>query len=307
MQGRFPRGAFIILALAPFLLQCTHGTYKYAGQFYSSDGQLRGSFDAVHVQPHYSNAAGCALTFFAYGGWCWSYLFEPTSGVALSAYEATQAELSAKFGRAIMLSPIPPVLLNWGQGIQPHINYQLTQGKEIAASTKAPATEPAAAAPEPEKPQGTPEYGRINPADNVASRSNLQNQTGVKLLLPFVLGLGLGFEYVSPFKTSVEVGAGIVVGNHRGLFQQVKHPLIQTRYNILKVGAAVAQLQTPKVEEKENPSDKSRYYFYNESSYGLVLELESKDMPSFQFLYFLDKFEYQITPFVLNFVIPLRD
>jgi hypothetical protein len=303
MQGRFPRGGFVILALAPFLLQCTHGTYKYAGQFYSNDGQLRGSFDAIHVQPHYSNAAGCALTFFAYGGWCWSYLFEPTSGVALSAYEATQTELSAKFGRPIMLSPIPPVLLNWGQGIQPHINYQLTQGKDIATESKAPA-------PEPEKPQDPQEkvnYGRINPADNVAGHSNLQLQSGAKLLFPFVLGLGLGFEYVSPFKTSVELGVGIVAGNHRGFFQQVKHPLIQTRYNILKVGAAVAQLQTPRREEKENPSDKSRYYFYNESSYGVVLELESKDMPSFQFLYFLDKFEYEITPFVVNFVIPLRD
>lgn len=308
MQGRFPRGAFVVLALAPFLLQCTHGTYKYAGQFYSNDGQLRGSFDAIHVQPHYSNAAGCALTFFAYGGWCWSYLFEPTSGVALSAYEATQTELSAKFGRPIMLSPIPPVLLNWGQGIQPHINYQLTQGKEIAAQAKPPVTEPVAPEPEkPQTPQGTPEYGRINPADSLASHENQQLQSGVKLLFPFVLGLGLGFEYVSPFKTSVELGVGIVVGNHRGLFQQIKHPLVRTRYNVLKAGVASAQLQTPRREENLNPSEKSRYYFYNESSYGLVLELESRDMPSFQFLYFLDKFEYEITPFVVNFVIPLRD
>jgi hypothetical protein len=135
----------------------------------------------------------------------------------------------------------------------------------------------------------------------------VQLQSGVKLLFPFVLGLGLGFEYVSPFKTSVELGVGIVVGNHRGLFQQIKHPLIQTRHTILKVGAGVAQLQSPRLAERENPSDKSRYYFHNESSYGVVMELQSKDMPSFQFLYFLDKFEYEITPFVVNFVIPLKD
>ncbi|HYX37688.1 MAG TPA: hypothetical protein VE954_31695 [Oligoflexus sp.] len=278
------RSKLAIFLLVPFLMQCTHVTYRYTGEFQTQDGSTQGRFTSIQSTPLYGTATGCVLTFWVYGGFCWGYVLAPTSSDKRMVRLKTEDALMQALGKPVYI-PLSPIAIEaWVQS-EESVNYFLVKDSSApAAPTESVADEPGTLVEVPVKP----------------ILEHHQNAP-IKLLFPYMTGVGLSYEWTSPWKLSFEAGAVVHIANTRGLFAEVKFPIASSHTEVLKLGLVGAQIEQRKFDYRLD-----KYYYLVEKSTGLILEMESDHMPSFQLLYFTDKTHYEIIDIVFNLTYRLK-
>lgn len=266
----------------PLLLQCTHASIRYTGEFETQDGTSRGRFTSIQNTTHYGKSIGCALTFWIYGGFCWGYILVPSADDKRMVRRNTEDALAHALGKPVHI-PLSPIALEAWEKSPESVKYFL---KKEEPSPKS-GNEDAVA-------EADTESTEIEiPKKPMMER---QQAAPLKLLVPFMTGIGLAYEWQSPWKLSLEAGAAVHIAKTRGLFAEMKYPIASNNAEVLKIGLVGAQ-----IEQSQQDRRREKYgYYLVERSAGVMLELESDYLPPFQFLYFIDKSHYEIIDFVLN-------
>lgn len=70
------RNISIVLIALQLLCGCTSMTLKYEADL-ETNGKMQGTVYATRTVDTTGHAVVCGVTFWIYGGWCWSYLFMP--------------------------------------------------------------------------------------------------------------------------------------------------------------------------------------------------------------------------------------
>ncbi|WP_141733553.1 hypothetical protein [Oligoflexus tunisiensis] len=273
-----------ISLLTPLLMQCTHASFRYTGEFETQDGTARGRFTSIQNTTHYGKSIGCALTFWMYGGFCWGYMLVPSTLDKRTVRRNTEDALAHALGKPVHI-PLSPIALEGWEKSPESVNYFLVKESSAPASGTANDNESRNAVEEP-----TP--------IEIPKKPMMERQKAapLKLLLPFMTGMGLAYEWQSPWKFSLEAGGAAHITNTRGLFAEVKYPIASSNSEVLKLGLVGAQ-----IEQRQQGWKREKYgYYLVERSAGIMMEMESDYLPPFQFLYFIDKSHYQIIDFVLN-------
>lgn len=280
------RSRFVVLLMVPLLLQCTHATLRYTGEFQTQDGSARGRFTSIQTTSLYGTTVGCALTFWIYGGFCWAYAMVPTGEDKRMVREKTEDALAQALGQPVYIPLSPLALQEWDESEESVTYYLLKDPAPSTAPGAGPADEPP-----------TPIEAQLAKKPMVER----QRESPFKLLYPFMTGIGLAYEWSSPWNVSLEAGAAVHLARTRGLFLEAKYPIASSHHEVLKVGVAGVQLEQPQYgnDRKENG------YYLTERSAGVMLELESDLMPSFQFIY-LNRQETQIIEAILNVTYRIR-
>jgi hypothetical protein len=96
MQKDSLRITLLILALFA-LVRCGSMQMRYTAQIKTEDGR-KGEYELFASKDLNGTPVFCAITGVIYGGWCWAYLFYPTSGDKREMAEKAKKRMDAEFG-----------------------------------------------------------------------------------------------------------------------------------------------------------------------------------------------------------------
>lgn len=182
------------LLLTFFLSGCLSINLLYKGDFELPDGTT-GTVTFADAYPTKETAIGCGLTFWLYGGWCWTYVLMPYESHREALRNDVRATLTKTFKQPATITGGNVIFRGW----QPN---DLTKHIEINEPVKKVSQN-----------ADKPVNQEIeNSRTIIFTRENHHNyfdrKRTYRLTFPFILGLGLAVEEPFFSKLDIELGIG---------------------------------------------------------------------------------------------------
>ncbi len=251
----------ILLAMLFILCAgCTHITLRYRANVDTYSG-LTGQIRYTKSFDLHGSAIACGLTSWLYGGWCWYYANMPTSEQREAIKAEAEDYVAERTNEPFSLTGSSVVQLGWTkQETSPLLKLvkaeDIEQEEEKESSTSAVKK-------------------RLQPP----LRNHLERKHKIKLIMPYILGLGLAVENPVDEKVDLELGYGGTLNwndeNNTALYVQAKYLVAATSSYHLKMGYTGMKVF----------AESFGGYDFKYAANGFVIDYMSRDGTGYQFIH----------------------